>query len=84
MWQRAGRLPVRAAGRRDGEAPGPGWDALGAPSWGEGLQVRLQEEQPSPGLHPVTASDAPATGDQGVDAGVQQRPHSWLCLAASP
>ena len=26
--------------------------APGAPSWGEGLQVRLQEERPSSGLHP--------------------------------
>ena len=67
---------MRAAGRRDGEALAPAGMCPGGPLPGErGCRSGSRRSSRPQDCILRTASDAPATGDQGIDARVQQRPY---------
>lgn len=72
---------MRTAGRRDGEAPAPAGMRPGGPLPGEkGCRSGSRRSGRLQDCIPRTASDARATGDQGIDACVLQRPHPGSIL----
>ena len=72
---------MRAAGRRDGEAPAPAGVRPGGPLPGEkGCRSGSRRSGRPQNCIPRTASHARATGDQGIDACVLQRPHPGSVL----
>lgn len=72
---------MRTAGRRDGEAPAPAGMRPGGPLPGEkGCRSGSRRSSRLQDCIPRTASDARATGDQGIDACVLQRPHPGSIL----